>query len=87
MRHIHFENISLDQYPRFTAVGQIRNFGAFVRLDAQVRAILAGGMAIPYVWRSFTYEVLLHSFFAPDRLIPLGKVFFEKNLHPENSLP
>ena len=59
MRHIHFENISLDQYPRFTAVGQIRNFGAIVRLDAQVRAILAGpgGMAIPYVLRSFTYEI------------------------------
>ena len=45
--------------------------------------ILAGGMAIPYVWGSFTYEILLPLFFAPDRLIPLGKVFFEKNLHPE----
>ena len=83
MRHIHFENTSLDQSPRFTLVGQIRNFGAIVRLDAQVRVILAGGKAIPYVWGSFTYEILLPLFFAPDRLIPLGKVFFEKNLHPE----
>ena len=58
-----------------------------MRLDAQVRAILAGGMAIPYVLRSFTYEILLPSFFAPNRLIPLGKVFFEKNLHPEMSFP
>ena len=48
-----------------------------------MRAILAGGMAIPYVWGSFTDEILLPSLFAPDRLIPLGKVFFEKNLHPE----
>ena len=45
-----------------------------MRLDAQVRAILAGGMAISYVWGSFTYEILLPSLFAPDRLIPLGKV-------------
>ena len=65
----------------------MRNFGAIVRLDAQVRAILAGSMAIPYVWGSFTYEILRPSFFAPDRLIPLGKVFFEKNLHPEMSFP
>ena len=54
-----------------------------MRLDAQVRAILAGGMGISYVWGSFTYEILLPSLFAPDRLIPLGKVFSEKNLHPE----
>ena len=78
MRHIHFENTSLDQSPRFTLVGQIRNFGAIVRLDAQVRVILAGGMAIPYVWGSFTYEILLPLFFAPDRLIPLGKVFLRR---------